>query len=306
MRLDNDYDSFHTLIIATSNQFNITNKYVEKDYWQTLLLKQIFSKEKGYIFKGGTCLSKCYKLINRFSEDLDISYSVPYSSLGVNAKNSKFRGISSSIKEVGLNITNTEKLRRDRYFNQFHCGYKSILNDNNTAINEIIVELAAQTPSFPVTCKRIQSFIGEYLESINRYDLVEKYELQSFDVVVQDISRTFVDKTSAICDYYLRDKCDGHSRHLYDLYKILPLVSLNDGLKQLFEEVNEYRKQIKICITAKQGIKLYTVLEKLIEENSYKDDYADKTYLLLYEKVSYNECIIALKEILEFLKEYDI
>lgn len=306
MRLDNDSVFFNTLINTTSIKLDIAHEYVEKDYWQILLLKQIFSKEKDYIFKGGTCLSKCYKLINRFSEDLDISYGVPYSSLGVNAKSSKFRGISTSIKEIGLEITNTEKLRRDRYFNQFRCKYQSILSDSSNTKNEIIIELAAQTPSFPVTTKRIQSFIGEYLESINRYDLVEKYELQAFDVVVQDISRTFVDKTSAICDYYLREKCDGHSRHLYDLYKILPLVSLNNDLKQLFEEVNEYRKQIKICITAKQGIKLYTVLEKLIEEDSYKADYTNNTYLLLYEKVTYEECIIALKAILEFLKEYDI
>ena len=306
MRLDEDTVIFKALINATSNLFNINNTYVEKDYWQTLLLKKIFSKGKDYTFKGGTCLSKCYKIINRFSEDIDISYTVPYSSLGTNAKSSKFRGISSSINETGLKITNLENLRRDRYFNQFHCTYQSIFNDSNSSDTEIIIELAAQTPSFPVSTKKIKSFIGEYLEHISRYDLIEKYNLQAFEIAVQDITRTFVDKTAAICDYYLLGKCDNHSRHIYDLHKILPQITLDNSMKDLFKEVIEYRKHINVCVTANKGIKLHIVLSKIIEEDSYKNDFEKRTFLLLYETVSYSSCVESLKELLSFLKDYDI
>lgn len=49
---------------------------IEKDFWVCWTLKQIFSiPELGQhiTFKGGTSLSKCYKIINRFSEDCDLT-----------------------------------------------------------------------------------------------------------------------------------------------------------------------------------------------------------------------------------------
>ena len=49
---------------------------VEKDFWVCWLLKQLFTIEKlsgMLVFKGGTSLSKCFNLIQRFSEHLDIA-----------------------------------------------------------------------------------------------------------------------------------------------------------------------------------------------------------------------------------------
>ena len=49
---------------------------VEKDFWVCWTLKRLFSLEslkEHLLFKGGTSLSKAYRLIRRFSEDIDIS-----------------------------------------------------------------------------------------------------------------------------------------------------------------------------------------------------------------------------------------
>lgn len=53
----------------------IAEKAIEKDWWVTLTLKAIFESPyaKFFIFKGGTSLSKGWKLIERFSEDIDIA-----------------------------------------------------------------------------------------------------------------------------------------------------------------------------------------------------------------------------------------
>ncbi len=53
----------------------ITAKAIEKDWWVTLILKALFESPyaKFFIFKGGTSLSKGWKLIERFSEDVDIA-----------------------------------------------------------------------------------------------------------------------------------------------------------------------------------------------------------------------------------------
>ena len=60
---------------------------VEKDFWVCWLLKQLFTIEKlsgMLVFKGGTSLSKCFNLIQRFSEDIDIA--VNFEKLGFSDK----------------------------------------------------------------------------------------------------------------------------------------------------------------------------------------------------------------------------
>ena len=305
MRLDENEKQFEQLIVNTSKHLKIVDVYVEKDYWLVLLLKSILSKNRGYVFKGGTSLSKCYHIINRFSEDIDISYSDSYDSISVTEKNRKFRGITTSIKEIGLEIINPDHLRRQAYFNRFKCPYLSLVKDSSIE-KAIIIELASQTPSFPSIIKPIQSFIGEYLEKIGRHDLVELYELQPFNVVVQSLSRTIVDKTYAICDYYLDGKCEKHSRHIYDIFKILPNVSLDDSLCELFKEVRKHRLKISICSSAKEGVLLSNVLSSIIEENVFKADYETTTYRLLYEDVKYKDCVNSLKILLNFLNDYNL
>lgn len=65
---------FKQAVQFTADQLNIPAIYVEKDYWVTYALFTIFSNEIGLetIFKGGTALSKCYSIIERFSEDIDL------------------------------------------------------------------------------------------------------------------------------------------------------------------------------------------------------------------------------------------
>lgn len=70
--LHNDKEAFYDIILATSNALGIEMAIVEKDYYVSLLLKEINKNYPDIIFKGGTSLSKCYKIINRFSEDIDI------------------------------------------------------------------------------------------------------------------------------------------------------------------------------------------------------------------------------------------
>ena len=50
---------------------------IEKDWWVTQTLKALHSLtySEHIAFKGGTSLSKCWNLIKRFSEDIDIAIS---------------------------------------------------------------------------------------------------------------------------------------------------------------------------------------------------------------------------------------
>ena len=74
MNLHHDKDAFAELIIGAANELAIPTNVIEKDYYVTITLKVLSEKLKDLVFKGGTSLTKCYQLLDRFSEDIDLSY----------------------------------------------------------------------------------------------------------------------------------------------------------------------------------------------------------------------------------------
>jgi predicted nucleotidyltransferase component of viral defense system len=72
MKLHENKTLFRQAVQFTADQIKIAAIYVEKDYWVTYTLFTIFNNEigKDTVFKGGTALSKCYNMIERFSEDI--------------------------------------------------------------------------------------------------------------------------------------------------------------------------------------------------------------------------------------------
>ncbi len=60
----------------TANRRGLTKLIVEKDFWVCFMLRFLFDTPKlsdKLVFKGGTSLSKVFGIINRFSEDVDLS-----------------------------------------------------------------------------------------------------------------------------------------------------------------------------------------------------------------------------------------
>ena len=60
---------------TTATNKNIEDRAVEKDWWVTAVLKALFSTSCSdyLLFKGGTSISKGWPIIERFSEDTDLS-----------------------------------------------------------------------------------------------------------------------------------------------------------------------------------------------------------------------------------------
>ena len=73
MKLHNNKELFEKILIDVNNDTSISNELIIKDYFITLFLKELVKIVPGILFKGGTSLSKCHKVINRFSEDIDLS-----------------------------------------------------------------------------------------------------------------------------------------------------------------------------------------------------------------------------------------
>ena len=75
MYLHNDKDLFTEVITEANAQTGIAESIIEKDYYVTMILKLLAKSSPDMVFKGGTSLAKCFHLINRFSEDIDITFS---------------------------------------------------------------------------------------------------------------------------------------------------------------------------------------------------------------------------------------
>ena len=73
MYLHQDKENFEQIILKINSETGIESGIIEKDYYVSLILQNLFDMVPNLIFKGGTSLSKCYKIIDRFSEDIDLT-----------------------------------------------------------------------------------------------------------------------------------------------------------------------------------------------------------------------------------------
>lgn len=301
MLLLDDKELFIELITNINKVTNIASPYIEKDFLAISILKELVSRNEKFVFKGGTSLSVCQKVINRFSEDIDISYLDEHITVG-QRKQIK-QAFFDSIEAVSLKVSNADNIRSRRVFNRYLCPYVSLFGGKS---DSVIVEWATQTPSFPVEEKTAQTIIGQYLESIGRNDLIKQYGLERFTVKTITKERTLVDKIFAICDYHISGKLDRQSRHIYDIHQLLPLVKLDDEFLTLFNRVKEYRVNLDTCYSAKDGQTVSSLLDALIEKGTYRSDYNNRTFPLLYDGVTYNTAISSIKLISEFLKKHNL
>lgn len=301
MLLSNDKILFEQLIKDIVQNMDISPIYIEKDFYAITVLKELISRNQNFVFKGGTSLSVCQHAVNRFSEDIDISYLEERITVGTRKAIKK--AFFDSIEAASLILTNPDNIRSRRIFNRYICNYESFYGDKK---GTVIVEWATQTPAFPIEDKTAQTIIGKYLESINRFDLVEKYNLESFIVKTMTKERTLVDKIFAICDYHISKKVDRESRHIYDIHQLLNLVKLDDNFIDLFLKVREYRKKLEKCYSSGEENIISKLLIELIERGTFKQDYNLRTYPLLYDHIRYEDCIPSIRQIAAFLENHNL
>lgn len=295
MVLHKDKENFDIAIRAASRHFNVSPAIIEKDYYVTLVLRELAKQVPDLLFKGGTSLSKCYKIIDRFSEDIDITLDSEHQSQG-KRKNLKYT-IVEICSNLGLNLLNENETRSRRDYNCYkidYCARHSLSGLNP----QLLVETVFIVKAFPDEIKQASSMIYDYLKAVGNDEAIAQYELEPFDIRVQTLDRTLVDKVFAVCDYMLDNKMERQSRHIYDLSRLLTLVKLDDNLKALIKEVREDRKLGTKCYSAQDGVSVPNLLRQMIDTEFFKKDYEDSTEKLLSKPVIYEEAIKAIEMII--------
>lgn len=97
-----------TMVEQAAIRSGINAKAIEKDWWVTLTLKVLFqsSYAEFLVFKGGTSLSKCWKLIERFSEDIDMA--LDPAAFGMSYEENPSKRYVEKLRRRGCEFTSNE------------------------------------------------------------------------------------------------------------------------------------------------------------------------------------------------------
>lgn len=200
-----------------------------------------------------------------------------------------------------MEVPNIDETKSRREFSRYFLTLP-VISGSDLASDTLIIETAVMTPASPAVRLCVNSLIGEYCMA-NRYaDIIEDFGLGKYQLSVNSLERTYVDKVYVLCDYYLKGNIPSRqSRHIYDLYKLGKLIVFNNGLADLFKCVREQRCGLHGCLSAEPDVFLSKVVMALDESRVYEPDYKSVTQLLLYEDVSYGVARGALSEVASFL-----
>ena len=272
------------IIETVARELGKSEQMVEKDTIQSMFLFELAKSELPFVFKGGTSLSKAYNLVDRFSEDIDLSMNRrPTQSERVKSKEL----IIDIAENLGLVLSNPKEIKSRYDYNKYVFKYASLFS---LIPLEIIIETSYYQSVYPVDKHVVGSFVGRFCLE-RSIILPVPFEAAEVMMNVQSIERTFVDKVFAVCDYKIQNMQDRDSRHLYDICKLLREVELNEELDKLIDMVRDDRMQSKNNPSAQLEYIIPDMLKEIIRSRFYEPDYKNVTQKLLYEDISYDYAI---------------
>src|SRR5664279_710875 len=293
-------------------QTGIATKAIEKDWWVTLTLKVLFESTfaNHLVFKGGTSLSKCWKLIERFSEDIDIA--LDPEAFGMTYKENPTKGHVERLRRKGCKFTNTElKVELEKQFialgitaetvtiqaepvpekfpdtdpQTLHVKYKSLYEPNEYIADEVKIEVSVRSLKIPFTRRNVTSILQEVLPN-------PAYSEIPFPVNVVEARKTFLEKIFLLHEEFLKPdkakiRAQRMSRHLYDLNKMTGTEIENSALSDhtLYNTLIKHREWYsRISWVNYESLNSATISFMPPEEviDTYRQDYQTLQEQMIY------------------------
>ena len=317
---------------AIAAEKGMTPFAVEKDWWVSRTLEIIFQMDiaNHLVFKGGTSLSKAWKLINRFSEDIDLAIDKEFFE-GYSGDISKTK-ISKLRKEAGVYTTGTfftdlqEEFKNKGYnekdFKVIDTGesdqdprvieiyYPNVITSSSEyVLPRVQIEISCRSLREPFTIKSFGSLVDEVYAG---RDFAEPL----FEVPTVNPERTFLEKVFLLHEEFNRPaekmRVDRLSRHLYDIYHLTKAGISEKAIsdKELYETIVAHRYKFSRVGEVDYNLHNPKTLNPIpvlgiIEE--WKSDYAKMKDDMIYEenKPSFEDLINNLEELRTKLQALD-
>ena len=249
-----------------SKKMRLPSVAIEKDWWVTMVLKALFATPfaSHLSFKGGTSLSKCWSLIERFSEDVDIAIDREF--LGFVGELSKTQ-ISDKLRRASCSfVRETMKIEVEKQLSMIEIDdslfeikinmtsvtttdpetievyYHSIFADVPYVQSRVLIEVSGRSMSEPIERVGISSIISQAFPNAT-------FAEKPFPISAVSPKRTFLEKACLLHEEFSKSTIDIRhnrmSRHIYDLEKLMDTEIAKEAIEDidLYRSVIEHRKK---------------------------------------------------------------
>lgn len=232
-----------TVITQIATKVALPLQSIEKDLWVTTVLQLIFSlpfSEK-LVFKGGTSISKVWRVIERFSEDIDLAIDRQQFDLEgdltvkqlkkLRKQSSLFvKGdICAALREATIqygigglcSVKPEPDGEGDKTYpepRKIYVRYQSLFDNLPYILSEVVLEVGARSLIEPTASRTLQSIISENSDI--------QTALVNPTVTTTVPGKTFLEKAFLLHEIFTGGgpmTADRKSRHLYDLEKMMDL-----------------------------------------------------------------------------------
>lgn len=309
-----------------STATNLPAQSIEKDWWVTMVLHALFSSSFApfIAFKGGTSLSKCWKLIDRFSEDVDIAIDREF--LGFAGELSKTQisdrlrrkscafvredmtkevenqliklGVDKIHFSVDVNVTSVTTTDPET----IEVSYNSALPMLGYVRNVVLIEVGARSMIEPTEMVSVCSIIAENLPKA-------PFSEKPFEIRTVTPKRTFLEKAFLLHEEFAKTNDDIRvnrmSRHIYDLERLMDTDFAKEALKDrdLYCAVIEHRRKF----IGLKGFDYDTLSPQTISFvppqqiiSGWRADYDTMQTSMIYgNSLSFDKLILRIKELNE-------
>lgn len=329
-------DALRIHVVRTAEKTGLSEHLVEKDYWVVWLLDLLFSGPYGdqLTFKGGTSLSKAYKIIDRFSEDVDMTIdrslihldpekSLEAPDLGTAQRTKRGKAFNNSVgdflkdefapwldaeikKKLSDRAGDTAPALRfdEKNPENLFFDYPRKPDATNNSYNPPFVrlELGARGDRAPQAQYAIRSYIEE------EYPQLFKDKVPA-SINVLAIERTFWEKLTILhavcCRPHDKLPPGRYSRHYYDVYHLAQDADLvartladTDLLAAVVKNSRAYFYDSSDWYsTAKRGS--FRLIPSAEQQKSLIGDYAEMQDMIFGDTPDFSEIITALKQLEE-------
>ena len=252
-----DANEFNDLVRAAAGFHRLLPVFVVKDFWLTSVLRAVAldpSLKGRILFKGGTSLSKGWRLIERFSEDVDLlltgpDFSEPPESASQREK--LMKALRACVEaRTPLRLPDRKEISREAwnfYYlrSGWHCNLRFALPGRPVRVGApsddwVLLEAGFRGGANPHETRQIRSYIAEFLDTKpDAREALVPYAagLAPFDLALLKPERTLAEKLVLLHEAFRKGRDAVRSirtRHYYDVAQLLtksPDVerSISDG-----------------------------------------------------------------------------
>ena len=316
-------DELNTIITNTAARKGMNAAIVEKDLWVCITLDYLFhhSKWKDQLaFKGGTCLSKVYHLIERFSEDIDLI--LDWRVLGYSSREPWES--RSNTKQLKFNEESRDRLfafLKEEFLPEFKNGLSQMLGINcnvyiessdlgtvvfayphsfadNSILSVIRLEIGVLASWIPLNKVKIKTFIAEeYPNIVSNTDI---------ELLATTPERTFWEKATILHQEAFRPEDSlvpaRYARHYYDIYCMCINGVKDSAIKspKLLEDVALFKMKFYPRGWARYDLAKFGTLKLLPAEHSVtrlRKDYNDMKSMIYGDYPSFDEILEVIEQL---------